>query len=56
MVPRFFVPRKTVVFIILREEIMEVKDKKPLIYLISGKARHGKDTTAAMIKNYYETK
>lgn len=35
---------------------MEVKDKKPLIYLISGKARHGKDTTAAMIKNYYETK
>ena len=33
---------------------MEVKNRKPLIYLISGKARHGKDTTADMIKNYYE--
>ena len=35
---------------------MNIENKNPLIYLISGKARHGKDTTAAMIKNYYEEK
>lgn len=33
---------------------MEIENKNPLIFLISGKARNGKDTTAAMIKNYYE--
>lgn len=33
---------------------MDIENKHPLIYLISGKARHGKDTTAGMIKNYYE--
>lgn len=32
---------------------MEIENKNPLIYLISGKARHGKDTTAAIIKDYY---
>ena len=35
---------------------MNIENKNPLIYLISGKARHGKDTTAAMIKKYYEEK
>ena len=35
---------------------MEIENRNPLIYLISGKARHGKDTTAAMIKKYYEEK
>lgn len=36
--------------------IMNIENKNPLIYLISGKARHGKDTTAAMIKTFYEQK
>ncbi|MBE6138365.1 MAG: hypothetical protein E7173_01300 [Firmicutes bacterium] len=35
---------------------MEIKNRNPLIYLISGKARHGKDTIAAIIKDYYESK
>lgn len=33
---------------------MELKETKPIIYLISGKARYGKDTTASFIKEYYE--
>lgn len=33
---------------------MNVENKNPLIFLISGKARNGKDTTAAMVKEYYE--
>lgn len=35
---------------------MNIENKNPLIYLISGKARHGKDTTASIIKEYYEEK
>lgn len=35
---------------------MELKETKPIIYLISGKARYGKDTTANFIKEYYESK
>lgn len=33
---------------------MEITNKNPKIYLLSGKARHGKDTTAAYLKKYYE--
>ena len=34
---------------------MELKQTKPIIYLISGKARYGKDTTANFIKEIYES-
>lgn len=33
---------------------MEITNKHPKIYLICGKARNGKDTTAALIKKFYE--
>lgn len=33
---------------------MEILNKEPIIYIISGKARHGKDTIADFIKSYYE--
>lgn len=33
-----------------------MKNKNPKVFLIAGKARHGKDTTAKIIKNYYENK
>lgn len=33
---------------------MEIVNKKPTIYLISGHARHGKDTTAGYLKEFYE--
>ncbi len=33
---------------------MEIVNKKPIIYLISGHARHGKDTTAGFLKEFYE--
>ena len=33
---------------------MEIENKNPRIYLISGKARNGKDTIAGIMKNYYE--
>ncbi len=33
-----------------------MESKNPKIYIISGKARAGKDTTASMIKDVYETK
>lgn len=33
---------------------MDVNFKNPKIYLISGKARHGKDTTAGYLKKFYE--
>ena len=33
---------------------MEIENKNPKIYLISGKARNGKDTTAGFIKKYYD--
>lgn len=33
---------------------MEIVNKKPTIYLISGRARHGKDTTAGFLKEFYE--
>ena len=33
---------------------MEITNKQPQIYLLSGKARHGKDTTAELLKKYYE--
>lgn len=32
---------------------MNIKEKQPKIYIICGKARHGKDTIAEMIKHYY---
>ena len=32
---------------------MNLKEKQPKIYIICGKARHGKDTIAEMIRNYY---
>ena len=33
---------------------MELKTTNPQIYLISGKARHGKDTTALFVREYCE--
>ena len=33
---------------------MEVKETKPKIYIIAGKARHGKDTFAGYLKEVYE--
>lgn len=33
---------------------MEIKNKKPKIYLFSGKARHGKDTASNYLKEFYE--
>lgn len=35
---------------------MKLKEKQPKIYIICGKARHGKDTIAEMIYNYYKEK
>ncbi len=32
---------------------MNLKEKQPKIYIICGKARHGKDTIAEMIQKYY---
>ena len=31
---------------------MEITNKHPKIYLLSGKARNGKDTTAEFLKNF----
>lgn len=33
---------------------MNFEDKQPFIFIICGKARHGKDTVAQMIHNYYD--
>lgn len=33
---------------------MILEEKEPFIFIISGKARHGKDTVAKMIRSYYE--
>lgn len=33
---------------------MEITNKHPKIYLLSGKARNGKDTTAEFLKKFYE--
>ncbi len=33
---------------------MEIKNRKPKIYLLSAKARHGKDTAAGFLKKFYE--
>lgn len=33
---------------------MEIVNRKPKIYLLSGKARHGKDTIAGYLKKFYE--
>lgn len=33
---------------------MEILNKQPKIFIICGKARHGKDTTASIIKKIYE--
>lgn len=33
---------------------MNLEEKNPFIFIISGKARHGKDTVASMIRNAYE--
>lgn len=33
---------------------MDIVNRKPKIYLISGHARHGKDTTAGYLKEFYE--
>ena len=35
---------------------MEVKNRNPYIYIICGKARHGKDTIASILKKIYEEK
>lgn len=35
---------------------MEIEQRKPIIYLISGKAKHGKDTFSAYLKEVYEKK
>lgn len=33
---------------------MNLEEKNPFIFIICGKARHGKDTVASMIRSYYE--
>jgi len=33
-----------------------MKSKEPLIYIVGGKARHGKDTVCTLIKEIYEEK
>ena len=33
---------------------MKIEEKNPFIFIICGKARHGKDTVAQMIRNSYE--
>lgn len=33
---------------------MNLESREPVIFIISGKARHGKDTVASMIRNCYE--
>lgn len=33
---------------------MKLEEKNPFIFIICGKARHGKDTVAQMIRNFYE--
>lgn len=35
---------------------MNIEIKNPIIYILCGKARSGKDTTADIIKEYYEEK
>ena len=35
---------------------MELKTTNPSIYIIGGKARSGKDTTASIIKDIYEAR
>lgn len=35
---------------------MNIKEKQPKIYIICGKARHGKDTIAEIIQKYYKEK
>ena len=35
---------------------MEIKQRNPIIYLVSGKAKHGKDTFSAYLKETYENK
>lgn len=35
---------------------MELKEKQPKIYIVCGKARHGKDTVASMIQDCYRKK
>lgn len=35
---------------------MEIKEIKPYTFIVCGKARHGKDTVGAFIKEYYEKK
>ena len=34
---------------------MEIKRRKPTIYLIGGKAKHGKDTFSSFLKEVYES-
>ena len=33
---------------------MELREGKTFVYIVCGKARHGKDTVAEIIRNYYE--
>ena len=58
MVPRFFVPRKTRGFYIFgyKGGTMEFTKKEIKIFLLSGKARSGKETVSSMIKDYYSSK
>lgn len=35
---------------------MEFRNHNPKIFILAGKSRHGKDTTADFIRNYYEQK
>lgn len=45
---------KHVVFLYFeRDDKMDLKEKQPKIFIVCGKARHGKDTVAEMIRNFY---
>ena len=58
MVPRLFVPRKVfgAFFDKEKRENMEYKNKNPKIFILSGKARSGKDVCATLLENLYKEK
>lgn len=55
MVPRLFVPRNVRGFS-FEGGFMEFKKRNPKIFILSGKARSGKDFVANLTKEYYQDK
>ena len=52
----YFVPSEITLapFFFGREDIMEFINKEPIIYVVSGKARSGKNSVCEFIKNHYK--